>query len=198
MIEAYISLYEATLDENWLLSAKQFADYCFDHFYDERSRMFFFTSDKDAGLITRKVETEDNVIPSSNSIMAKNLFLLGHYFENSHYRLAAEIMLNNVKSNALSYGGGYANWLDLYANYIGDFYEIAIVGKDAGKKLREFQGHYLPNSLLAGSTGESGLPLLQYKYSDKETTIYVCIDGACKLPVQAAPEALKQVRTSFE
>ena len=72
------------------------------------------------------------------------------------------------------------------------------MGKDAEKKLRELHGHYLPNSLIVGSTGKSGLPLLQHKYNERETTIYVCIEGSCKLPVQETAEALKQLHTSFE
>jgi hypothetical protein len=44
LIDAFISLYEVTLDENWLNTAKQLADYSFDHFYDSKSNLFFFTS----------------------------------------------------------------------------------------------------------------------------------------------------------
>ena len=85
VIDAYISLYEATLNEKWLTTSKQLADYSFDHFYDSERAMFYFTSDEDQNLITRKMEIEDNVIPASNSIMAKNLFMLSHYYSNSYY-----------------------------------------------------------------------------------------------------------------
>ena len=60
--EAFISLYEATLDESWLRTAKQLADYSFDHFYDDQSKMFFFTSDKDDALITRKIEIDESLL----------------------------------------------------------------------------------------------------------------------------------------
>ncbi len=195
--DAFISLYEVTLDENWLKYAKQFTDYSFDHFYDEKSKMFFFTSNKEKGLISRKVETDDNVIPSSNSITANNLFKLGHYYSNKHYTDNAKAMLNNVKENAISYGSGASNWLNLYSNYLGDFYEVAIVGEDAHLKLKELNSFYIPNKLVVGSTAESKLPLLAYKYTEHETTIYVCIDGACKLPVSETSKALKQMSNSY-
>ena len=195
--DAFISLYEVTLDENWLKYAKQFTDYSFDHFYDENSKMFFFTSNKEKGLISRKVETDDNVIPSSNSITANNLFKLGHYYSNKHYTDNAKAMLNNVKGNAISYGSGASNWLNLYSNYLGDFYEVAIVGDDAHLKLKELNSFYIPNKLVVGSTVESNLPLLAYKYNENETTIYVCIDGACKLPVSETSKALKQMSSSY-
>jgi len=197
VIDAFINLYEATLDENWLKTAKQLTDYSFDHFYDEKSKMFFFTSDKDKKLISRKIEVEDNVISSSNSIMANNLFKLGHYYSNKNYSENARIMLNNVKENSIRYGLGGSNWLNLYANLIGEFYEIAIVGEDAHKKLFEINQRFIPNKLIIGSTTESNLPLLEYKYTKNVTTIYVCIDGACQLPVTNTNDALKQINIKF-
>lgn len=197
VIDAYITLYEATLDENWLQTAKQLTDYCFDHFLDNNTKMFYFTSDKETNLITRKMEIDDNVIPSSNSIMANNLFKLGHYFENKNYSTNAKTMLNNVKENAVNYGAGASNWLNLYANYTGDFYEIAIVGEKAKEMLKEIHLTFIPNKLIIGSTKESRLPLLQYKYAKNETTIFVCVDGACKLPVNTTEEALKQINTAY-
>ena len=192
-IDAFISLHEITLDDKWLHKAKKMTDYCFDNFYDDKSKMFYFTSDSDSQLITRKIETDDNVIPSSNSIMANNLFKLGHYFANSAYSKNADQMLHNVKDKVLQSGGGASNWLLLYSNYLGDFYEIAIVGKDAKERLKEFNKKYIPNKLIVGSTTDSKLPLLEYKYSEGETTFYVCIDGTCKMPVNEAEKALQQI-----
>ena len=197
VIEAFIALYEVTLDENWLNSAKQFADYCYDHFYDDQSKMFFFTSDREKNLISRKIETDDNVIPSSNAILASSLFKLGHYFGNKHYNESAETMLNNMSSMVVEYGAGAAKWLSLYSYYLGDYYEIAVVGEDALNLVQEINQHYIPNKLIVGSVKESSLPLLEYKYNENETTIYVCIDGACKLPVQSSKKALEQIDVSY-
>ncbi|WP_396176324.1 thioredoxin domain-containing protein [Flavobacterium sp.] len=47
VIQAFITLYEVTLDEKWLQNAKQLTDYCFDFFYDEKAQFFSFTSKKD-------------------------------------------------------------------------------------------------------------------------------------------------------
>ncbi|MBT8394784.1 MAG: thioredoxin domain-containing protein, partial [Bacteroidia bacterium] len=105
-IEAFISLYQATSDEKWLYSARNLSNYSFDNYYDESSNMFFFTSIKDPKLVTRNIDFRDNVIPSSNSIMAKNLFKLSHYFENTNYLKTATSMLNNVKPEMATYGSG--------------------------------------------------------------------------------------------
>jgi len=197
VIDAFINLYEVTLDEKWLLNAKNLTNYCFDHFFDDKSNMFFFTSDEDKGLISRKMDIDDGVIPSSNSIMANNLFKLGHYFSNKTYATTAKQMLHNVKERTVEYGYGSSNWLLLYSNYLGEFYEVAIVGKDARQKLTTFNQAYIPNKLIVGSTTNSKLPLLESKYNASETTFYICIDGACKLPVNTTEKALSQITIKF-
>ncbi len=196
-IDAFITLYQVTLDEQWLQTAKQLTDYCFDHFYDSKSTMFFFTSDQDAALIARKIDTDDNVISSSNSIMANNLFLLGHYFYNEKYTENALQMLQNVKDRVQRYPGGASNWMNLYLNYFGVFYEVAISGKEAHTKLKELNQEFIPNKLIVGDTTDNDLPLLENKFSENQTTIYVCIDGACKLPVTETEKALQQLKTKF-
>ncbi|RZL35800.1 MAG: thioredoxin domain-containing protein, partial [Pedobacter sp.] len=66
-IQAFIALYQATFNEKWLTDAKQLADYCLEHFFDEHQGFFAFSSDLDEALISKNYETEDNVIPASNS-----------------------------------------------------------------------------------------------------------------------------------
>jgi uncharacterized protein YyaL (SSP411 family) len=66
-------LYQATFNEKWLYKAKELNDYAITHFYDSKSGMFFYTHNNHSNLIA-KMEVADNVIPSSNSEMAKNLF----------------------------------------------------------------------------------------------------------------------------
>ena len=195
--DAFISLYEVTLDEKWLQIAKQLTDYSFDHFFDDKSRMFFFTSNKQEGLIARKMDTDDNVIPSSNSITALNLFKLGHYYSNGSYLATAQAMLNNVKNEKMSYGAGASNWFILYSNFIGNFYEVAIVGKDALKKVKAINQTYLPNKLIAGSLEESNLPLLQHRYFKDDTTIFICVDGACQMPTNDTQKALGLMNVDF-
>src|SRR5690554_909065 len=59
-IESWISLYEATLDEEWLMEAKRLTDYVFDHFLDKNEGVFFYTDDRADPLIARKTEIMDN------------------------------------------------------------------------------------------------------------------------------------------
>jgi len=198
VIDAYIALYEITLDQSWLDISKKLADYCYLHFYNEKLNMFYFTSDEDTNLITRKIVIHDNVIPASNSILAKNLYKLGHYFENKKYGKTSKQMLNNVKNDIQKYASGYSNWLQLQSDLTTDYYEIAVVGKDAKEKIKELNQQYIPNKLIAGSKKESKQPLLLDRFSKGSTLIYICIEGTCKLPVSDAKQALKQLNISLE
>jgi len=197
VIDAYIALYEATFNETWLNTAKQLTDYTFDHFYDTERAMFYFTSNEDPNLITRKMEIEDNVIPASNSIMARNLFKLSHYYSNSYYLKVSKQMLANVKDRTQKYGSGFSNWLQLMADFSGDYYEIAISGENAFEKLHELNENYIPNKLIAGSIKNSKLPLMEGRYNESETYIYICVDGACKLPESDTEKALNQIKVKF-
>ena len=192
-IDAFIILYENTFNEKWLNTARDLTNYTFDHFHDDSNKMFYFTSDEDASLVTRNVEYRDNVIPASNSIMAKNLFKLSHYYDNETYAKTAKIMLNNVSTEIQNYPSSFSNWLDLMLNYTNDYYEVAIAGNSAFKKIQELNNHYLPNKLLAATEAENKMPLLLNRYNDDETMIYVCVNKACKLPVTEVKEALKLI-----
>ena len=193
-IDAFIALYEVTLNELWINKADELAAYTFENFFDAEKNMFYFTSKEDEKLVARNFEYRDNVIPASNSMMAKNLLILSHHFDNKKYLSTASKMLHNVQPEIESYPSGFSNWLDLMANFQDNFYEVVVVGKDASKKIAELNARYLPNILIAGSTSESKKPLLNYRYIDGETLIYVCVNNSCKLPVSNISEALNFIK----
>ena len=196
-IDALISLHEVTLEEKWLQYAKQVTDYTLDHFLDIESQLFYFTSDEDEQLITRKMETTDNVIPASNSIMARNLFKLSHYFANNFYAKLSEQMLNNVYDKIGPYASGYSNWLQLVSNFTGDYYEVAISGPNALDKLKEFNKTYIPNKLIVGSTTKSELVLLQNRFDKTSTQFYICVNNACQMPTGQSEKAIGQIKIEY-
>lgn len=194
LIDAYISLYEVTFDEQWLHNAKRLTDYAHQHFFDADSGMYFFTSDEDHSLIRRSIETNDNVISSSNSIMANNLFKMDKLYHGEGYGAIAEQMLKNVQQDFDKRAQGFANWLNLVLYLNQDFYEIALVGPDFKTMGQTIGAIYIPNSILAGSVSESNLELLQNREVPGKTLAYVCIEGACKLPVSTAKDVLEQIK----
>ena len=192
-IEAFIALYQATYDEQWLNEAKQLADHAVQHFYSAQTGVFFYTSISDDPLIARKSETSDNVIPSSNSSMAKGLFLLGHYYEDDNYLRISRQQMMNMKEYAQTHTAFYANWAILMDWFINEPYEIAIAGPNATELRKEFNTHYLPSCIWSGTTNNSSLILLKDKVKSGETLIYVCKNKSCRLPVKTVGEAMKEL-----
>ena len=193
-IAAFIELYQATFNETWLNLADKLTRYTREYFFDPVSKMFFYTHNQYADLIARKMELSDNVIPSSNSQMARNLFLLGHFLSKDDYISQARQMLVNVQQEVQHNIYFYANWGMVQALFTGALYEVAITGEDCKEKRRQFDEHYLPDIILLGSAGDSDMALLQNKRVPDQTTIYVCRDKTCDLPVTEVNEALKQFK----
>ncbi|MEO2056769.1 MAG: thioredoxin domain-containing protein [Flavobacteriaceae bacterium] len=192
-IKAFLNLYENTLDEKWLNLSNNLMEYAYKNFYDFETNMFFFTSKLDDELISRTIEYRDNVIPSSNSIMANNLFKLSLYFDNKKYFNSSQQMINNIKDQIELYPSGFSNWMNLILNINKNFYEIAIVGDNAIKKVKELNENYLPNKIIIGSLESNPLPLLKNRFVEGETYIYVCVNKACKMPVKTVKEALELI-----
>ncbi len=191
-IDAFTKLYQATFNKEWLDQAEKLTQYAIENFYNEELKMFDFTSKLDPPLIAKKTEYADNVIPSSNSAMARSLFGLGTLNYNPDYIDISKQMLNNMmpqikETTFLSF---YSNWLQLLLDVINAPYEIAIIGDDAPSLRNALAANYLGNSLLLGSTGSEDLELLKEKHQEGRTMIYVCQNKVCKFPVEEVDKAL--------
>ncbi|UZH54512.1 thioredoxin domain-containing protein [Salinimicrobium tongyeongense] len=186
---AYLNLYQVTFDIEWLKRAEKITSFAIEHFRDQQSGMFYYTSDDDKHLVARKMELDDNVIPSSNSVMAHNLFILGTLLENKEYLAMSDEMLGQMYDLTVEDPSFYANWVSLMGIKAFGAYEIAIVGENARQKNYELQQEYLPTSIFMGGKHEN-LPLLEKKGVEGKTLIYVCQNKTCKYPVSMVKEAV--------
>jgi uncharacterized protein YyaL (SSP411 family) len=191
--DAFITLYEATLEEKWLTFAKQLADYCLEHFYDETKQFFRYTSAYGEQLIAAHYETEDNVIPASNSVMANVLYTLSLLYDNEYYEKIALQMLYLMIPN-MDYPSAFSNWLNLWLSLAADNKELAVCGPYADKQIATINSHYLPHVIVAGSTSPSALPFLKDRFAEHNLIFYVCQNKACNLPVATVEEALKDLK----
>lgn len=192
VIDAFVGMYEITFDEDYLQTALDLTNYVHEHFYDEKSKMYFYTSDQDAALIARKMELSDNVIPASNSIMARNLHKLGTLYYDQEMIARARQMMHNMTGDLLNSGqpNYYSNWCQLYATLVKPPYEVAVLGPEANEKAAILQRNYLPNALFLGGADEGSLQLLTDKLQEGATMIYVCQNKVCKLPTEDVAKAL--------
>lgn len=190
-IEAFIALYEATFDEWWIREAKRLSDYTIAHFYDSASRMFYYTSDTAEKLISRKHEIMDNVIPSSNSALVRQLHKLGLVFDDAGYQDIVSQALANVAAQIKSYGSAYSNWAIQLLEEVHGTNEIILTGPEVKQFRKQMKTWYVPNKLLAG--GVTGtVPILKNRIG-AETQAFLCKRKSCSLPVKSADELLKLI-----
>lgn len=196
-IEALIGFYEISANEQYLLEAKNLTNYTLDYFFDNAKGYFFFTSSQAEKLITRKKELTDDVIPASNSTMAKNLFKLGLIFNNESYSEIAKKMVLGMVDQMKKYPAGYANWALAYLFFTKPFFEIAIAGKGAKQKMKQLtKSVYLPNAIyLVSENPETKIPLLKNKFQPNDAQIYICVNQSCKMPVSTINQAVEQINS---
>ena len=193
LIRALIAYYQVTFNEYYLQKALALAEYVEAHFFDKESEMFFYTDDQHSNLIARKMEVTDNVIPSSNSEMARNLFLLGLYFENKKFEDQSVQLIKNILADAQKNMNYYSNWAQVLLFQIYPATEIAITGNEWNEKLIELQQNYSPSAIYSGGAVEGGIPLLEDKIIKGKTMIYVCKNKTCGMPVEDVKDALQQI-----
>ena len=198
VIEGFLALFEATIGTHqalgfeYLQSAKTLTQYVMANFYDETEEMFFFTDRNAPKLIARKKEIFDNVIPASNSIMARNLYFLGKILDENTYIERAKNMVMRMDKILLKNVAYATNWASLYANMCVPLSEIVIIGEKCEQMRKELDKYHLPNKIILCSSVETDiLPLFEFKTTEKnQTTIYVCKNNTCQRPVTSVAEAL--------
>ncbi len=197
VIQAYVELYQVKFENAWLVEARLLLEAVNDRFWDEGEGLYYYNDPGAEKLIADKKELFDNVIPSSNALMAKNLHVLGLYFYEDGWVGRAEKMLGLVKKLVLQEPGFMSQWANVLLFQLVSTAEIAVVGEKARDKAIELLKNYHPNILIAaGKEGESSPPLLEGKQAeDLEGTFYVCYNKSCRRPVNALDEAISQLPT---
>lgn len=196
VIRASLMAFEATGQIKWLDFSEQLMDFCLLEFFDPSDGYFFFNNPKAEKLIANKKELFDNVIPASNSVMARNLHRLSLFTYKEKYGELATNMLGGMKELILKDPGFLCNWAQLYLEKLVPTAEIAIVGKDAKIKALAIQQAYFPNLILGFKEDTNKtIPYLEDKTPDGEgnSLIYVCFDRTCQKPVTSLEEVISQL-----
>ncbi|MEG0697118.1 MAG: thioredoxin domain-containing protein, partial [Algoriella sp.] len=144
----------------------------------------------DTPLVNETFEIYDNVISSSNSIMANNLYKLGKILNQENYIEQAKQMLANVQEKIFDYPTGFANWINLYLNFTYPYKEFVIVGENANEFSKQIQQFYIPNAIFVASENEQ-LEITQNRLEEGKTAIHICENYACQLPIYSVEEALE-------
>jgi uncharacterized protein YyaL (SSP411 family) len=195
---SFIKLYQANFDIHWVDLAKKITDHTIENFYNKDVGLFYYTTSKGTDLVVRSKETDDDAIPSSNSIMANVLFSLGILYDDSFYSEIPKRMVASVIDKLNTFPAYHAQWCSLTGLFANGTYEVVLMGKDAVAKNKELQKEYLPDCIVLGAADTENLPLLENRLAANKTLIYVCTNKICKRPVEDVASALKQLNQSWQ
>jgi uncharacterized protein YyaL (SSP411 family) len=195
LIHSYIALYECTLEESWVYKAEQACQYVIAHFRDEGDGFFFFSGSSSEKLVALKKEIFDSVMPSPNSVMARNLFRLGIILDREDWKQDAIEMATSLRKLIIGEPNYMSNWGILALEITNPFFEVVFTGPSAVKEMKIFSATYQPFSQVMGSVGPSTLPLVKDKTEQGKTLVHVCVNRTCGLPVKTAHEALALMST---
>ena len=178
-IEAFVELYQSTGDRSWLEQALALTENAMEQFHDQQSGMFWFTASGHQ-LIARKMELHDNVIPSTNGVMAHNLLTLGLITENTTWETISRQQLQNMLDGMEQYGSGYSNWALLLQRLLHPRYTLHVHGNTAFEQRQEVQ------ALISEQ--------LNVVYIEDDTKGYVlCGDAMCFPKVGTLEEVMGQM-----
>ena len=192
VIKMYIDAYETLFDEHYLNQADKLTEICLTEFEDQNSPLLYFSSTTD--LVLRTKETTDNVIPSSNAIMAENLIRLSSHLIKPEYISKSRAMLRSCISEIKSYPGNYSYWLTVALRLLKPGYEIVAVGPNSKNSLIEIRNTQFSLNCSWAAAEKSSLPLFKNRASKNKTLYFLCKNKKCELPLESIEEVKEKLR----
>ena len=205
-IRAFIDLYEAGFDKQWLCAAEQLTEEMIAQFWEEKSASLFNTSQFHKNLIVRTKSTNDSATPSPVGVAIDSFLRLGKLLDREEYFKKARRLLKTNHPYMEKAPQGYLTLLMNVDFLIHSPKEIAIVGRkdseDTKKLLKAIHSRLIPNRVIAFLDPESvdsetlikKISLLANReIIDGKATAYVCENFTCQLPVTSPEELIKQL-----
>jgi uncharacterized protein YyaL (SSP411 family) len=120
LVEGLLALYPATADEKWLNAARRLTEQQLELFKDTRGGGCFHTATDHETLLARPKVWIDSVVPSGNSVLARNLLRLAQWTKTDAYRASAQETLTAFAPQFADHSGGLANMALAVAESVDD------------------------------------------------------------------------------
>jgi uncharacterized protein YyaL (SSP411 family) len=195
LLEALLTLYEASFDPRWFGEARSLADTILERFGDGERGGFFSTADDQEVLVARRKDIEDNPIPSGGSSAALGLLRLGALTGEARYEEAAVGHLRLLHEIAPRHVLAFGHLLQAIDFSLRPTREVALAGEGEGLDAlaRVVRERLRPHLVLAGGPPD-GVPLLEGREPvDGRAAAYVCERFACRTPVTEPDELREQL-----
>jgi uncharacterized protein len=195
LIEALLTLYEASFETRWFEEAQALAETMIERFGDPERGGFYSTASDHEELIARRKEVGDHPIPSGNSSAAMGLLRLAALTGERRYEAAAEGVFALFAEPGVKHPDAFAHLLRALDFHLSQTKEIALVGDDLGELVTVVRERYRAHTVLAGGPeGTDQPPLLHGRTTvDGQAAAYVCENFSCLLPVTDPTELNRQL-----
>lgn len=189
VISGFLSLYEITFDEKWVVEAKDLQTILDRDFTCPEGGYFLASVDK-KDLIARQKPYSDDAIPSGNNVEAINLQNLYHLTGENIYLEKAKKIITLYSAMLIKYPIANMKMMEAISIENQSNYEIVIVGVkplESEPMIKELYQRYIPNRILCfrKDTGDykGAIVLLKDRPSrNKKSTVYVCKGYVCHMP----------------
>jgi uncharacterized protein YyaL (SSP411 family) len=197
LLEALLTLYEASFETVWFERARGLADTLLAGFADGERGGFFSTADDHESLIARRKEIGDHPIPSGNSAAAFGLLRLAALTGERTYEQAAEGVFRLFSDSAGKHPEAFAHLLRAIDFHLASTKEVALIGEDLNELAAVIRSELRPHLVLAGGQAGSDIPpLLRDRGEvDGKPAAYVCEHFTCQAPT-ADPAQLSRLLQS--
>lgn len=195
LLEAYLTLYESTFDEQWFVRAVELAEAILIRFHDPERGGFFSTSAEHTGLIARRKDLEDAPIPSGASAACFGLLRLARFTGEASYFDAAASLIALLHPIAPRHPLAFGHLLRAMDFFVAPVREVALAGDDVTELAAVVHRGFYPHVVLAGGGGDA-VPLLAGREAvDGGGAAYVCEHFTCQLPHTSAEELTKALQS---
>jgi len=188
LVKGFLDLYQVTFREDALDAALRLTGHALKYFRDPVTEMFLLASHGQGNLQGEILELTDNVIASSNSVMAWNLHRLGHLYGREDYIHIAGEMLGKMMPNVRRSPYYFSNWASLLLDFIFPAAEVTIVGPDYREWLLDLIAEPHPGLIFSGGSGASGPETIRKKFREGVTLGFVCRNKTCSAPLKSVSE----------
>jgi uncharacterized protein YyaL (SSP411 family) len=206
MLDALVSLYEATFEARWIEAALDLAGKLIAECWDDAEGGFFYTGRSHEALIARTKDPHDSSIPSGNSMASLALLRLSKLTGRRELWDKAEATLRLFRGLMAASPLAAGQMLVALDFYLGPVQQFAVVGdrsdEETGRALAVIRNLFLPNSVVAAKSAAEDtartdlLPLLADNTARGAVTTYICQNFTCQAPlvgVEALETALRTV-----
>ncbi len=193
-INALLDVFEIEPDQKYLTLSIKLGHHLVEHFWDSENNNFFMTSDDHEKLIIRPKSNYDLSLPSGNSVSAFVMLRLYHLSQEPTFlEITTKIMASQAQIAAENpFGFGYL--LNTISMYIQKPQEITVINTENSEIIQSLLLDYLPNSIMITIKNSSQLenlseyPFFAGKSFEDKTSVFVCKDFTCSLPLHTLDE----------